>query len=143
MRLEMMPVSQEIERVDHEIERFLIDEGFKQYKDVQFAAHELLINSVKAMNQKYEDSCPYVIKIEAKANSEIVELSVTDYGGGLAEDWRQSLENVLFEDILMMESGRGLLLINCLTDFFDCSLTPDGAATYTIIKRRDDNGKVS
>jgi anti-sigma regulatory factor (Ser/Thr protein kinase) len=81
--------------------------GFKQYRDVLFAAHELLINSVQAMNQKYKESCPYVIKIEAKANPDIAELSITDYGGGLPEGLRESLEDLGFEDILAQESGRG------------------------------------
>jgi anti-sigma regulatory factor (Ser/Thr protein kinase) len=140
MQLEMMPVNREITRVDSAMEGFLISVGFKQYKDVLFAAHELLINSVQAMNQKYEESCPYVIKIEAKASPDIVEISITDYGGGLPEGWRESLEDLGFEDFFLLESGRGLMMINVLTDSFECGLSPDGAAIYKIIKRREENG---
>jgi anti-sigma regulatory factor (Ser/Thr protein kinase) len=135
MQLEMMSVSREITRVDKAIECFLIGVGFKQYRDVLFAAHELLINSVQAMNQKYEEPCPYVIKIEAKASPDIVEISITDYGGGLPEGLRESLEDLGFEDFFSRENGRGLMMINVLTDFFECSLRPDGAAIYKIIKR--------
>lgn len=142
LQLEMMPVSQEITRVDNAIERFLIEAGFTPYKDVRFAVHELLINSVQAMNQKYAGACPYLITIAAKANPDIAEVCITDYGGGLPEGLSEYLEDIAFEDILLQESGRGLLIVKCLTDFFECSLSLDGAASYKIIKRRDNNGKV-
>ncbi|WP_456276071.1 ATP-binding protein [Bacillus sp. AK128] len=107
----------------HSIEVFdqtakeLLEKFTNSHHRLGFIVHELLINSLEATRQKYdEEASNYSIKLKITSQQEAVEISVIDQAGGMRLEQIQNLDATCLEDLLYSECGRGLLMIKSMVD---------------------------
>lgn len=120
-----------IDVVDRILEALLPIQSCDKSMDMYIAAHELIINSIAAMNKtdKTEDGN---IEVFIALDRRNIEIKVTDFAGG-ADKIHEKLEgNIL--DNLLSESGRGLFMVNSLVDDLSVTVEENSRTTCTIKK---------
>lgn len=108
---------------------------------IGFAIHELIINSVEAMNGQPLLEADRIIKVKLILDKADCMFSINDRGGGLTESILDTMECETGEDFregtdAMAECGRGLNLVRRWSDSFQVLSEADGSYTYTLTVHR-------
>jgi serine/threonine-protein kinase RsbW len=112
--------------VEEKLKRLGIDKS--QIYDITISVSEVVTNAVMHGNQN--DSSKNV-KIELKADSSKVEVTVEDEGSGFD---RQCICSPVEKENLLKEAGRGLLIVESLMDELFICRKPKGGTQVKIIK---------
>lgn len=109
------------------------------YKKVCFAIHELVINSIDAMNKNGQSSKQ--LSISLVCSKQYVLFSINDFGGGLPSNILNNLHSNNLDSLGLNESGRGLALIKMFVDSLTYNEENDGSFTYKIVAYMDNEVK--
>lgn len=113
-----------LQTIDKILEETLNVKTWEAGLDMFMAAHELIINSITAMSSKSSNENFLEVSVNINDNSIIIE--VKDRGGGIIGS------SYLNKDPLS-ENGRGLLIVNELTDDFTI-ISEEDKTVFTITK---------
>ena len=127
--------------IDNLVEMLLSANGVTETKRFCFAVHELVINSVEAMQKTACMKGADQIVIRLRIDEEVLEFTINDWGGGLPAEVYARLHTEESGELSMDESGRGISMIRMFIDEFIYFKESDGSCTYQIIKRRMDDDK--
>ncbi|AGT31958.2 ATP-binding protein [Geobacillus subterraneus] len=78
------------------------------------AVHEAVVNAVKAVRQAGLEEG--VVSLSFSMTDDEVTVAVEDDGGGIPQETMEQLGGKTLADVLLAESGRGLLLIHEIMD---------------------------
>ncbi|QZY54685.1 ATP-binding protein [Crassaminicella profunda] len=130
-----------IECIDEWLQKIMEQVEFPYCKELHFAAHEAVINSIEATEKYYGKNHHENIKIKIIAHKERVEIIIRDKCGGLKDEVAQSLNQIGFDDIIWNERGRGMLFIKHFVDNFTYDIDINGDAVFRLIKGVRKDGK--
>lgn len=131
----------QIHLIDQWLETTLTKEKVADYKGFVFACHELVINSVDAVQSAIENRCILLdtkLTINLKLTPIEMSFSITDCGGGLSDSQQNTLLSHLNDTVPedpLQEFGRGTYLIRHLVDHYQYAEDTTGYFTYTISKK--------
>ena len=113
--INLLPNQQCIHFIDRVMEAYMFTYNLPYEKEICFVVHELIINSVEAMEGAQIDETE-TIEITVSYKDEELVISVIDKAGGIPEnDWDEvvqyDLENFEFSD-----RGRGLFFVRNMVD---------------------------
>ncbi len=97
--------------------------------DLFIATHELLINSIAEMENN-PGVCTKAIHVTVHEAPAYLEAVVVDRGRGIDRDKRPGDD----PNDLLLEEGRGLMMVELLTDYFATRTEDDGCKAYVIRK---------
>jgi serine/threonine-protein kinase RsbW len=80
------------------------------------SVHEAIINSIEAMRKLYGESHARTFSLFMRITEKDITILVSDCADGLPAHEIEKLQTKHLEDLLLAESGRGLLLIKELMD---------------------------
>ncbi|MCT4606269.1 MAG: ATP-binding protein [Marinisporobacter sp.] len=123
-----------IEFIDEKLYEIMEQVKFPYYKEMHFAAHEAVINSIEATEKHCGKNHHENIKIKMIAHKKKIEIVIRDKGGGLKEKVVNLSFNEGFDDIVWNERGRGMLFIKHFVDIFTYYIDTNGDAVYRLIK---------
>lgn len=132
-------VPESISLIDNLIELTIKRLHYCNYKKVCFAIHELVINSIDAMNKNNQSFKQ--LSISLVCSKKHVLFSINDFGGGLPSDILNNLHSNNLDSLGLNESGRGLALIKMFVDSLTYNEENDGSFTYKIIAYMDNEVK--
>ncbi|WP_246938921.1 ATP-binding protein [Bacillus pinisoli] len=105
------------------------------HRSLAFIAHELLINSLEASFRRYGDlAFRYSIKLKISQYEQGIDITVSDYAGGIHPDELHQVQGRSLEDIVSSEDGRGLLMIEHMVDDIKMEYKNDGAFEIKVRK---------
>jgi len=134
MRFECAACLAYVSVIDQIVENLLLHEGVKEFEKFCFATHELVINSVEAMQTRKAPDDPGNITMDLKISDHELMFSINDKGGGIPIMPEESDEGTETREISLEDRGRGLSLIRLFSDLFVMKAETDGSHTYTITK---------
>lgn len=105
-----------IEFIDELLLKVMKQAEFAEYKQLHFAAHEAVINSIEATKKCYGEDHTKNIKIKIMAQKQRAEVLICDKAGGLPKEVAESMKSIDFEDKRWNERGRGILFIKHFVD---------------------------
>jgi anti-sigma regulatory factor (Ser/Thr protein kinase) len=128
-------IPENIPLIDSLIEINIKSMHFFGYKKVCFAIHELVINSIEAMNKsnQYDKQ----ITLTLVCNKKHVFFSINDFGGGLPLNFLNNIHLNPLENMGLNESGRGLALVNIFAGKLKYKEEKNGSFTYKIVVYMD------
>jgi serine/threonine-protein kinase RsbW len=88
----------------------------REQEALVLSVHEAIINSIEAMRKLYGESHAKTFSLFMRITEEDMTILVSDYANGLPAHEIEKLQTKRLEDLLLAESGRGLLLIKELMD---------------------------
>jgi serine/threonine-protein kinase RsbW len=106
------------------------------------SVHEAVVNSVKAVKQLGKRIDDDALIVSWQITEEEVTVTVTDEGGGIPIKEIERLMRESLEDVLLAESGRGLLLIKETMDTVSFEPHADGKCAIVMKMRRGQNGSL-
>jgi serine/threonine-protein kinase RsbW len=104
------------------------------------SVHEAVINSVAAIRQSGEETEKNTFVLSLRITEEDVTVTVTDEGSGIPIKQIERMREKSLEDMLLAESGRGLLLIKETMDDIWFERRENGKCAIAMKMRRGRNG---
>jgi serine/threonine-protein kinase RsbW len=104
------------------------------------SVHEAVVNSIKAVKQLGRKIDDGALVVSWRITEEEVTVTVTDEGGGIPIKEIERLGRESLEDVLLAESGRGLLLIKETMDVVSFVPHEGGKCAIVMKMRRGQNG---
>lgn len=101
--------------------------------------HEAVINSVKAIKQLGEETAKKTFLLSLRITEEDVTVTVMDEGDGIPIKQLERMREKNLEDLLLAESGRGLLLIKETMDDIWLEHRENGKCAIAMKMRRERN----
>lgn len=114
--IEMPGIKENLSFMDTAILGFLQSLQLKGHKQIHFAVHEAIINSIQQIEQRFPDEETTTLIIEIDVNDSRVIAQVTDWMGGIKSDAPNKVKALKAGVSSQSESGRGLLMIEQLVD---------------------------
>ncbi|BAU29847.1 histidine kinase-like protein [Aneurinibacillus soli] len=81
-----------------------------------FAAHEVFINIIEATRQQYGDSHNKKLSMRISSQNNEIEIEISDEVSGIPDEILGSVRIRTFEDVLLEENSRGLMMIHHIAD---------------------------
>lgn len=103
------------------------------------SVHEAVINSVKAVKQLGEETAKKTFLLSLRITEEDVTVTVMDEGDGIPIKQLERMRGTNLEDLLLAESGRGLLLIKETMDDIWLEHRENGKCAIAMKMRRERN----
>lgn len=80
------------------------------------AAHEVFINIIEAARKQHGESHDEKLSVHICSQNNEIEIQIVNDLGGVPEEALESMVNCTFEDVLLEEHGRGLMMIHHIAD---------------------------
>ncbi|ANB60467.1 ATP-binding protein [Anoxybacteroides amylolyticum] len=100
------------------------------------SVHEAIINAVEAVRTQFDNDDACHITVSVRITAEEVTILVADAANGLSKQHIESRQEKRLEDVLLEESGRGLLLMRELMDDLWAEPLENGAYAIGMKMRR-------
>ncbi|AEH47777.1 ATP-binding protein [Parageobacillus thermoglucosidasius] len=104
------------------------------------SVHEAVINSVEAIKTLRKDAAKKTFLLSLRVTEEDVTVTVVDEGDGIPSKQLERMGEESLEDLLLAESGRGLLLIKEVMDEIWLERQENGKCAIAMRMRRGRNG---
>ncbi|OAT72844.1 ATP-binding protein [Parageobacillus thermoglucosidasius] len=104
------------------------------------SVHEAVINSVEAIKQLGKEAAKKTFLLSLRITEEDVTVTVADEGDGIPIKQLERMREKSLEDLLLAESGRGLLLIKETMDDIWFERQENGKCAIAMKMRRGRNG---
>lgn len=134
IEIECLAEGKSIEFIDELLLKVMKQAEFPDYKQLHFAVHEAVINSIDATIKCYGQGHKKNINMKIIAEKQRVEVLICDKAGGLPKEVAESIKNINFEDKIWNERGRGILFIKHFVDECLYYLDETGDAVCKLIK---------
>lgn len=90
--------------------------GSKKKDWICLAAHEIFINIIEAARKQYGESHNKKLSLRICSQDNEIEIEIIDDLGGVPGEVLENMVNCTFEDVLLEENGRGLIMIQHIAD---------------------------
>ncbi|OXM85284.1 ATP-binding protein [Paenibacillus rigui] len=144
MTVESAPSQQLVDLSDEMMESFLKYSGVSQYRKLCFAVHELVVNAVESTLKLRESGAgkqegavaeEAKILIRMELNGDDIVITISNHGYGCDAPAMAELPKLSFDELLLEERGRGLLLAKRLSDQLTFDQDDQGRITMQLRKK--------
>lgn len=114
LSIKLLPNQQSIHLIDEVMNTLTNSYNLPNKKEICFVVHELIINSVEAMEELKKNEVE--IEFQAHLRNGIIEISVIDYARGIEEDQLATMFEINTKHLTSSDRGRGLFFVKNMVD---------------------------
>lgn len=90
--------------------------GSKKKEWICFAAHEVFINIIEAARKRNGEASTKKLSLRICSQNNEIEIRIVDDLGGIPDEILENVGSHKFEEVVLQEHGRGLMMIHHIAD---------------------------